>query len=80
MPPNIWKLQRLHSINLENNNIKDFSPELGLLNLKNLTIVGNPSLLIKSKVSKNSVTLLGYLRERLPANLKEIESEILEIQ
>ena len=80
VPSNIWKLQRIHSINLENNNIKDFSPEIGLLNLKNLTIAGNPSLLIKNKVSKNTVTLLAYLRDRLPQNLKEIEQEIFEIQ
>jgi len=79
VPSNIWKLQRIHSINLENNNIKDFSPEIGLLNLKNLTIAGNPSLLIKNKVSKNTVTLLAYLRDRLPQNLKEIEQEIFEI-
>jgi Leucine-rich repeat (LRR) protein len=80
VPMNIWKWQRIHSLNLENNNIRNFAPEIGYLNLKNLAIGGNPSMLIKNRVSKNTVSLLAYLRDRLPANNTDMEYEVSEIQ
>ena len=79
VPMNIWKWQRIHSLNLENNNIRNFAPEIGYLNLKNLAIGGNPSMLIKNRVSKNTVSLLDYLRDRLPANNTDMEYEVAEI-
>lgn len=36
-------------------------------------------MLIKNKVSKNTVALLGYLRDRFPGDLTEIEWEVAEI-
>lgn len=52
---------------------------MGYLNLKNLTIRGNPTLLIKNNVSKNTVALLAYLRDRLPGGASELEWEVAEI-
>lgn len=52
---------------------------MGYLNLKNLTIRGNPSLLIKNKVSRNTVALLAYLRDRLPGDSSELEWEVADI-
>lgn len=80
VPMNIWKWQRIHSLNLDNNNIRNFAPEIGYLDLKNFTIAGNPSMLIKNRVSKNTVSLLAYLRDRLPPNNTDMETEVAEIR
>ena len=80
VPINIWKWQRIHTLNFDNNNISNFAPELGCLDLKNLSIAGNPSMLIKNQVSKNTVNLMAYLQDRLPENNRDMEAEIQEIR
>lgn len=63
---NIANLMKLATLLAENNNIKNFPPELAFLNLKNLSILGNPSILATEKMtSKGTAHLLQYLKNKL---------------
>lgn len=80
IPPHIYKWQSLTSLVVQNNSIKNFPPELGYLNLKNLNIAGNPSLLLKaSAVHKGPMALLTYLKDKV-VNKRQIEQEIASMQ
>lgn len=79
IPAHIYKWQSLTSLVVQNNSIKNFPPELGYLNLKNLNISGNPSLLLKaSAVHKGPMALLNYLKDKV-VNKRQIEQEIASI-
>lgn len=81
MHPNIYKLQKLSSLNLENNEMRKFPYEMGYLNLKIFKITGNPSMLIKNKNLRNAPALLNYLRERLiDKDAKRLDLETNEIR
>ena len=76
VPTQVYKWQTLTSFVLQNNNIRNFPPELGFLNLKNLNISGNPTLLLKGANSNRGMGgLLNYLKERA-TNRVELEKEV----
>lgn len=63
---NIANLMKLATLLAENNNIKNFPPEIAFLNLKNLSILGNPSILATEKMSsKGTAHILSYLKNKL---------------
>ena len=78
--PNIYKWQKMYTLNLENNDIRQFPPEMGYMSLKNLSISGNPTMLIKNKSLFNTTALLEYLRDRVGPNAKKIDLETNEIR
>jgi Leucine-rich repeat (LRR) protein len=63
---NIGNLVKLSALLIENNNVKNFPAELAFLNLKSLSIVGNPSMLATEKMSsKGTAYILSYLKNKL---------------
>lgn len=63
---NIGNLFKLSVLLLENNNVKNFPPEISCLNLKSFAIVGNPSLLSTEKMSsKGTIYILNHLKNKL---------------
>jgi hypothetical protein len=81
VPTNIYRWQTLTTLVLQNNNIKTFAPEIGYLtNLKNLNILGNPSLLIKNNTASKGVqVILNYLKDRV-ADKAAIEKDLQNIK
>lgn len=63
----IENLFKLSVFAIENNNIKNFPPEIGHLNLKSFSILGNPSIMSTEKMSgKGTVYLLSHLKNKIP--------------
>jgi hypothetical protein len=65
LPDNIWRWVNLVSLNVENNEIKNFNPEIGFLNLSHFNIMGNPSILVRNAILRRGVpATLAYLKEK----------------
>ncbi len=77
----IANLVKLSALVLENNEIKNFPPQIGLLKLKALNIIGNPSILSMSKMTtKGTQFLLNNLFDKLhPDEVKEYEYRTSEL-
>lgn len=47
---NVFQMRNLSILNLENNDVRNFPVEIGMLKLKNIGLKGNPSPMLKSPV------------------------------
>ena len=79
--PNICNLFKLSSLVLENNSIKNFPNQLGLLKLKSLNIMGNPSMMSTSKMtSKGAQFLVNTFYERLDREeIRQYEAKVYQL-
>ena len=69
---------KLNILNIENNDIRNFPIEIGMLKLKNISLKGNPSPMLKSPAFrrvfflffnfKSPNYIMNYLNERMPFN------------
>ncbi len=66
--PNLMKLPKISSLDLQNNDIRQVPPELGNLEtLRALQLGGNPFRTPRPAVlAKSTASLLAYLRDRIP--------------
>lgn len=78
----ISNLTALQNFNAENNNVKNFPPEFGLLLLKQFSVLGNPSMLVTGKnASKGVNALMAGLKAKVdPGRVKAYEQMIAELR
>lgn len=81
MGPGICNLFKLSSLVLENNNIKNFPNQIGLLKLKSLNILGNPSMMSTSKnTSKGAQFLVNSFYDRLDREeIRQYEARVYQL-
>jgi hypothetical protein len=71
--PDVLNCNQLTILNIENNNIKTFLPDISLLPCLNTFLLsGNPQKIVSSAyIAKGSIAVLEYLRNKLPTNIRE---------
>ena len=80
VPENIWRWVMMTNLNMENNEIRNFPPEIGFLNLNGFQIQGNPTMLVKNAVTRKGIpAVLAYLKEK-HQNSYELDEEISRIR
>lgn len=62
---NIFQLKALKILNLENNEIRRFPTELGMMKLRNISLKGNPCQMLKNAVFRKVNIIYSHISKKI---------------